>query len=289
MKMTDLGIGSDTQVVTEMAKAKICPQCGNQMTGYHYWYKGGWKCKASSTANPGASAQPTAAANTPAAVAPAPAAKAAPQAPAAKAAPAQLSLEEYTQTVQKWVKQHTIEGPTVTIDPEHGTVDIAGAVMFNPDFTSRKDAETGLRMLPIRIGKVDGDFMIASGELGTFENGPQDVNGDFVFAGNPIQTGCVGLPARVNGSVDLSGSVTNLQGIHKILRQMNGEFTCIQESKPLESHALGLLMIRGLTKVNLRPTQLEEILNKHLQAEERDVNACQEDLVEAGLTAFAKL
>ena len=30
----------------EMAAKKICPNCGKSMTGNHYWYKGGWKCKA---------------------------------------------------------------------------------------------------------------------------------------------------------------------------------------------------------------------------------------------------
>lgn len=35
----------------EMAKpAKICPKCGKQITGNHYWYKGEWKCKGQSTA-----------------------------------------------------------------------------------------------------------------------------------------------------------------------------------------------------------------------------------------------
>lgn len=33
----------------EMARpAKICPDCGKSMSGNHYWYKGGWRCKKSS-------------------------------------------------------------------------------------------------------------------------------------------------------------------------------------------------------------------------------------------------
>jgi hypothetical protein len=33
----------------EMARpAKICDKCGKSMAGFHYWYKGGWKCKKSS-------------------------------------------------------------------------------------------------------------------------------------------------------------------------------------------------------------------------------------------------
>jgi len=30
----------------EMAKpVKLCDKCGKQMSKFHYWYKGGWKCK----------------------------------------------------------------------------------------------------------------------------------------------------------------------------------------------------------------------------------------------------
>lgn len=35
--------------LSEMAKPKkICSSCGNQMTGFHFWYRGGWRCKKSS-------------------------------------------------------------------------------------------------------------------------------------------------------------------------------------------------------------------------------------------------
>lgn len=35
-------------LINEMAKpVKICDKCGHKMTGYHYWYKGGWHCKKS--------------------------------------------------------------------------------------------------------------------------------------------------------------------------------------------------------------------------------------------------
>lgn len=31
--------------ITEMAAKKYCPNCGKTMSGNHYWYKGGWRCK----------------------------------------------------------------------------------------------------------------------------------------------------------------------------------------------------------------------------------------------------
>jgi len=34
----------------EMAKpAKKCEKCGHQMSKFHYWYKGGWKCKSTNS------------------------------------------------------------------------------------------------------------------------------------------------------------------------------------------------------------------------------------------------
>lgn len=32
--------------ITEMAAKKLCDKCGKSMAANHYWYKGGWKCKA---------------------------------------------------------------------------------------------------------------------------------------------------------------------------------------------------------------------------------------------------
>jgi hypothetical protein len=35
----------DKPQLTEMAAKKQCDKCGKTMAAYHYWYKGGWKCK----------------------------------------------------------------------------------------------------------------------------------------------------------------------------------------------------------------------------------------------------
>lgn len=31
-----------------MAAKRICPDCNKPTAGYHFWYKGGWRCKKSS-------------------------------------------------------------------------------------------------------------------------------------------------------------------------------------------------------------------------------------------------
>lgn len=35
-----------SQFLNEMAAKKLCDKCGKTMAANHYWYKGGWKCKA---------------------------------------------------------------------------------------------------------------------------------------------------------------------------------------------------------------------------------------------------
>lgn len=47
MKLEDVAI-------FEMAAKKTCEHCGKTMAANHYWYKGGWKCKKSSSATPAA-------------------------------------------------------------------------------------------------------------------------------------------------------------------------------------------------------------------------------------------
>ena len=51
---------------------------------------------------------------------------------------------------------------------------------------------------------------------------------------------------------------------------------------------LGLLLIDGLQKVFLDNMKVRVIINKHLKGD-RDVFACQEELIEAGFEDFAQL
>lgn len=47
MKLEHLNtpVDFDEYPMTEMVAKKICSSCGKSMSGNHYWYKGGWKCK----------------------------------------------------------------------------------------------------------------------------------------------------------------------------------------------------------------------------------------------------
>ena len=60
------------------------------------------------------------------------------------------------------------------------------------------------------------------------------------------------------------------------------------EKNPITSCVLGLLLIDGLRGVWFDNGKLEIIMNKHL-AGDRDVFACQEELIEAGFDEYAQL
>ncbi len=96
-----------------------------------------------------------------------------------------------------------------------------------------------------------------------------------------------GAPSIVNGNVVCyENKLKSLHNIHKIFKHISGsaEF----RHNPIKSHILGLIMIDGLKTVLLDSWELQSIINKHLSGN-RDVFACQEELIEAGFEEFAQL
>jgi hypothetical protein len=57
---------------------------------------------------------------------------------------------------------------------------------------------------------------------------------------------------------------------------------------PITSHILGVLLIEGCELIILDYPKVHNIINKHLKGD-RDVFACQEELIEAGFDEYAKL
>lgn len=292
------------------APKKICPICGNPMTGYHYWYKGGWRCKKSSIdpnaqpANNAAPAQPAQPAQ-PANPATAPATNATPinatprrgRSPVtgSSAPTSPSSNQDLKQKINNWLKRFSVENFTINAD---NTVDVAGHVTLD---------DMNWKQLPVKFNKVDGSFVCFGNLLESAENlpsevtgelilthnnltsavgGPQIVGGDVNYSSNPLES-IEGLPTTIGGSLicENCDALTSLRGIHKSVKRVNGEvnfYGC-----PIESHVLGLIMIRGVEKIVLSESKVADILNKHL--EDRDVAMCQDELIDAGFASFAKL
>lgn len=272
--------------LTEMAAKKICPICGHPMSGYHYWYKGGWKCKQSSlNPKPAATAAATAAAGTPPPT---------PQAPTPQAAP-QPQKGRSKATVDDWLKRHGVTGYAVNPD---GTIDVKGSVLLDDFFGKR---------IPAKFNKVTGSFTCAGAGLTTLENCPFSVGGDFRVHHNDLTT-LEGFPTQIGGTVDISDnaplaslegmeSVTigedlvaerlrkldSLKGIHKRVKRVGGRIDF--SGGGVKSHILGTMMIPGVTDIQTGNSDADRIMNTHLKSDQ-DALAAQDEMIDAG---FAKL
>ena len=90
------------------------------------------------------------------------------------------------------------------------------------------------------------------------------------------------------GHFDCYGNeLTSLKGVHRYIAEIQGNF--FASDNPIKSHVLGLLLIKGIAKIQLDNKQVEEILNRHLDKGRAGMLMAQEELIEAGLEVFAQL
>ena len=81
--------------------------------------------------------------------------------------------------------------------------------------------------------------------------------------------------------------VSSLAGIHKKRKVWN--IKTIRFVKEPPTNMLGLLLVKGLESVvTTEDPRLGQILTRHIQGD-RDINECQEELIDAGFKAQAKL
>ena len=86
-----------------------------------------------------------------------------------------------------------------------------------------------------------------------------------------------------------NNQLTSFEGIHKILKSMNGTFYA--NKNPLKSHVLGLLLVKGCKKVELDNKVVEEVLNRYLPNTRgsKAVIEAQSELLDLDLEEFAQL
>jgi hypothetical protein len=138
--------------------------------------------------------------------------------------------------------------------------------------------------------EVGGNFSCYHNKLTSLEGSPKEVGGNFDCSYNNL-TSLEGSPKEVGGNFDCScNKLTSLRNIHKHVKKMIGEANF--EDNNIKSCVLGLLLIDGLTVVLLKNKKVQKIINKHLKGDrkgDRDIFACQEELIEHGYDEFAKL
>ena len=133
---------------------------------------------------------------------------------------------------------------------------------------------------------VKGDFSCYNNNLTSLQGAPSVVNGYFSCPYNNL-TSLAGAPSVVKGNFFCANNkLTSLAGIHKIIKEIHGYADF--DDNPIKSSVLGLMRIKGLTKVYLDNKQVMGILNKYLKGD-RDIIKCQSELLDAGFEEFAKL
>ena len=132
----------------------------------------------------------------------------------------------------------------------------------------------------------NGHFSCSNKKLTSLKGAPSSVSGYFSCYSNNL-TSLEGAPSSVGGHFVCSrNKLTSLHNIHKQIKHigLNANF----EFNPITSCVLGLLLIDGLKTVYLGNTKVQDILNKHIKGD-KDIFACQEELIENGFDEFAKL
>lgn len=138
---------------------------------------------------------------------------------------------------------------------------------------------------------VAGDLLADYNDITSLVGGPRKVGGSYDVSYNELES-LDGLPEYVGGHLNLSvnSRITSLSGIHKRVKYI-GESLSLQ-GLDIQSGLASVLLIRGLKSVNVSITSnLEKavaIVNQHL-ASDRDLNVCQDELIEAGFEDLAML
>ena len=154
---------------------------------------------------------------------------------------------------------------------------------FDGSFYCSHNKLESLKGAPSYIG---GGFYSNNCSLKTLEGAPRKVEEDFSCFNNDISS-LEGAPEFIGGHFNChTNNLTSLHNIHKQIKHIGGHVSF--ENNPIKSHVLGLLLIDGLQLVFLDIEEVEKILNKHLKGD-RDIFACQEELIEAGFDEYAQL
>lgn len=134
--------------------------------------------------------------------------------------------------------------------------------------------------------KVGGLYACSFNTLVSLKGAPTSMSGDFACSHNELDS-LEGAPSRIAGDfICRSNNLKSLKGIYKIIKHIGGKANF--SDNEISSNILGLLRIEGLKNVILDDDTVENIINKHL-AGDRDIFACQEDLIDAGYEALAEL
>ena len=202
-----------------------------------------------------------------------------------------------------------------TINPSTYIVDVQENVEIRGDIGGK---------LPVRFGVINGNFNIrTSSRLTTLDGFPQHVTGNFscnigymdnrTAVGGPVSVGghaeydegngwCSfeGFPQMIGSYLSVGIEyMDSISSIHKHIKAI-GHRLYLYGNNQLTGGLMGLFLIKGLTMVHVSnndwvPDDVAtatnsaiDIINKHLAGDRSGPN-CQIELIDAGLSEYAKL
>jgi hypothetical protein len=115
------------------------------------------------------------------------------------------------------------------------------------------------------------------------EGAPSSIGGSFFCDGNKLTT-LDGAPSEIGGNFECADNKLTLEGVHKIIKKMNGFF----DARTITSGGIGLLLIEGLKFIHSDHPAFD-IIEEYLGQGKKGLLRCQDELIEAGYEEFAKL
>ena len=218
-----------------------------------------------------------------------------------------MKLKDLFESTEKSVADLGLEFTHGAFDIRNsGLTSLAGSpVKIQNTFRASRNKLTSLIGGP---SEVYGSYMCDQNKLTSLEGAPKKVGGHFVCDHNdleslkyaPEETGR-DFDCKFNGLTSLEGAprkigrhfscemnkLTSLKDVHKIFDEVNGIFDA--RDNPIKSHVLGLLLIKGITAIEISNLQVQDILNEHLEKGRAGMLMAQEELIELGYEEFAQL
>jgi len=176
--------------------------------------------------------------------------------------------------IKQWLDAHLIENYTIGSD---GVVDVAGDVIL--------DRFDQILAIPVQFGNVSGEFNCNNTKITSLKGAPHHVDGNFRCSFTKVES-LEYAPHYVGGYFSCyTTQVKSLSGVDKIVKHVGSDFICDDGV----THALGLLLIEGIVKINIDGTdgKVNAIMNKYLGT--GDILSAQDELIDAGFIDQARL
>lgn len=183
-------------------------------------------------------------------------------------------------------QQKVIKG-SIEIRPSATKLEYEGFIVRG-SFYCFNTAITSLAGAPKEVG---GIFNCNNTRIHSLKGAPNKVGSHFYCSRTNINS-LEGAPSYVGGDIDCYNTfLPSLHNIHKQIKHI-GEGLYLPDR--VKSHILGVMYIKKLRWIVIvngdrEQEQATTIINKHLNNGRRSVHEAQEELLEAGLTEYAKL